>query len=413
MNLYPYQKKIFDDAIIELKDRNSLMIVVPTGGGKTVIFSHLIKKMGLKTLIVAHTRELIAQCEKTLNTLEVKNADVFTIQKCYMPLDRVEDYDFLVIDECHRSCSISYLKLIEKFKNKKLLGVTATPFRSDGQWLSDIYGKKISPLSLIDMIEVGLLSDFEGYRVKTNSSLRGVSHKQGDFVASKLASIINVKNRNELIVKEYNNIAPGEKALCFAVNINHALDLESEFKINNISCAAVHGYVTPGDRKKIIKSFKEGDLKVLINCQILTEGFDEPSITCLLMARPTLSKVLYMQMIGRGSRIFPGKKICKVIEFTDNQYDVCCLEELVLSSNRKLPSIDRKESIKEYHRRAKQWLEETQNTIVEQYKPVPKAIYERPATPWQLNFLKKIGVPFTEPISEMQANYLIKETANA
>lgn len=412
MNLYPYQKKIYLDALKEFKERDSLMIVVPTGGGKTVIFSHLIKTLGLKTLIVAHTRELINQCEKTLRILNVKNAEVFTIQKCYKNIDKIDEYDFLVIDECHRSCSISYIKLIEKFKGKKLLGVTATPFRSDGQWLMDIYGKKLSPLSLIDMIEVDLLCDFEGYRVRTDCSLKGVSHASGDFIASRLASVINVKNRNELIVREYKKIAPGEKSLCFTVNIAHAKELTQEFLNAGISCAAVHGEISRTSRDRRIEEFKNGDLQVLVSCQILTEGFDEPSISCLLMARPTLSKVLYMQMIGRGSRIYPGKKICKVIEFTDNQYDVCSLEELILSSSRR-PPIKQKETLREYNRRAKEFLEETQNTIVEEYKIVPKAIYDRPASPWQINFLKKLSIPFSEPLTEMQANYLIKETANA
>lgn len=412
MNLYPYQEKIFNNALNELKNRNSLMIVVPTGGGKTVIFSHLVKALGLKTLIIAHTRELIDQCKRTLDKVGVENVDVCSIQKCYKNLDKINGYDFLVIDECHRSCSFSYLQLIEKFKNKKLLGVTATPFRSDGQWLIDIYGNKISPLNLMDMIEANLLCDFEGYRVRTNSSLKGISHVRGDFTSNKLASVINVKNRNELIVKEYTKLAFGEKALCFAVNIAHANELTAEFNRNGISAAAVHGGLTKHRRDEYIGKFREGLIQVLVTCQILTEGFDEPSITCLLMARPTISKVLYMQMIGRGSRLYPGKKVCKVIEFTDNQYDVCDLEDLVNSSSKRLP-YEQKETLREYNRRAKEFLSETQNTIVEQFKIVPKAVYERPATPWQISFLKKLEIAFQEPLSEMQANHLIKGMTNA
>lgn len=410
MKLYPYQEKIFEEALSAFKSQNRLMIVIPTGGGKTVVFSHLVKTMGLKTLIVAHTKELITQCEKTLQRVGAKNASVQTIQKCYLHPEEWDDYEMLIVDECHRSASPSYLKLIDRFRSKKLLGVTATPFRSDGQWLLEIYGKKIAPLSLIDMIDSGLLADFEGYRVKTGTNLKGISRKNGDFVAAKLASVINVKNRNELIVREYQSIAPGEKAICFAANIAHCNELAREFQANGVKAVSVHGLIAKCARSRIIEEFKQGTIKVLISCQILTEGFDEPSVTCLLMARPTLSKVLYMQMIGRGSRLFPGKKVCKVVEFTDNSYDVSALEQLI-AKNAKLVTIERGERLSEYMRRAKPLLDAMDQTIVEKFKIVEK-VDQRLATPWQVNFLKSLNVTFSEPLTEIKANQLIAKAIN-
>jgi len=408
MKLYPYQKKIFDAAIEHYKHQNNLMIVVPTGGGKTVILSHLIKHFNLRTLVVAHTKELIDQCRNTLSIQNIKNAEVRTIQSCYRDVDKWSDFDFLIVDECHRSCTISYLKLIEKFNKKKILGLTATPFRSDGQKLEYIFGKKISPLNLIDMIENGLLCDFEGYRVKTSQSLRGISTKKGDFVSSKLAAVVNVKNRNELIVGEYKNISPGEKALCFSVNIKHAIDLQKEFELNGISAKAVHGKLSRENRIEYIEQFKKDKIKVLINCQILTEGFDEPSVTCLLMARPTLSKVLYMQMIGRGSRNFPGKSTCKVIEFTDNSYNVCSLDDLLEKSS-KTHTITRGERLSRFRKRINELLDDSGELVVEKYKVVEKPFGERAATPWQINFIKKFNVEFSEDLTELQANEIISK----
>lgn len=411
MKLYPYQKKIFDAALSHLKEKNRLMIVIPTGGGKTVVFAHLIKKLNLKTLVVAHTRELISQCQKTLANCGITGVDVFTIQKVYMHIDEMDDYDFLIVDECHRSCSPSYLKLIERFNDKKVLGVTATPFRSDGQWLFDIYKEKIAPLDIIDMIEQNFLSDFEGYRVKTTLSLKGISTKGDDFVSSKLAAVVNVKNRNELIVREYRQIADGEKTLCFAVNIKHADELAKEFQANGIASESIHGDIAKHKREQFIQDFKTGKIRVLVSCQILTEGFDEPSITCLLMARPTLSKVLYIQMIGRGSRLYPGKSVCKVIEFTDNHYDVCSLESII-SSNSKSHSLIRGERLGSYKKRVESLLEETKDVTVEKFTLVDRNYTSKPATPWQIKFLGVLGVGDLENITQLQADEMIRKYSN-
>lgn len=411
MKLYPYQQKIFDEAVLKFKETNRMMIVIPTGGGKTVVFCSLCKKFGVKSLIVAHTKELISQCENTLRKMNIKNADVMTIQKLHYYQYSVDDYEFLIIDECHRSASPSYVKLIEKFHQKKLLGVTATPFRSDGKWLFDLFGEKISPLSLVDMIKDGLLSDFEGYRVKTNVSLKGVNTKEGDFLSSRLSSAINVRNRNEIIVNEYKKISPGEKALCFAASILHSQEIAKEFTRQGIPCASVNGELTKKQRSEYIQSFKNGDLKVLVSCQILTEGFDEPSITCLLMARPTLSKVLYMQMIGRGSRLYPGKNVCKVIEFTDNDYDVTSLEELISSAIKKT-NILHGERISDYENRVKPLLDEAEKTFTEKYSVTRPNITQKLASEWQRKFLSQLGIKCHAKLTEFDANILIKEKVN-
>lgn len=411
MNLYPYQKKIFDEAISRIQTTNRLLLSIPTGAGKTVIFCHLIKELKKKTLIVAHTKELIYQCERTMKKLGITDATVRSIQSCSRSLDSVDGFDFLIIDECHRSGAKSYLKLIDRFSNKKILGVTATPFRHDGQKLKGIFGEIYSPLNLIDMINAGLLCDFQGYRVTTNISLKGISTKNGDFMESRLAPVINVKNRNEIIVKNYKKIAPASKAICFAVNIDHCDSLASEFKNNNISCASIHGNIPKVRRRRILEDFSSGKISVLTSCQILTEGFDEPSINCLLMARPTCSKILYTQMIGRGSRLFPGKKLCKVIEFTDNEYDVCSLEDLAGNSNKRF-KIRQGERLSSYGKRLHEFLAECHDTIINPMSVISKSIWDRPATPWQREYLKTLNIYFLEPLTEISANQLITQATN-
>ncbi len=412
MKLYPYQQKIFDETIRNFKTSNRQLIVVPTGGGKTVIFSHLAKFFNLKTLIIAHTKELITQAEKTLKMLNVRNAVAFSIQKACLNLSRLDDYQFIIFDECHRSGAPSYQKIINRFSSSKILGVTATPFRNDGQKLEDIFGKKICPISLLEMIESGLLSNFQGFRVMTDISLRGVSTKGGEFIASRLASVVNVKNRNSLIVREYLKLAPQEKTLCFAVNIDHSNELAAEFRKNGISSKSIHGLLSKNIRSQIIQDFQNGRIQVLVNCQILTEGFDEPSITCLLMARPTCSKVLYTQMIGRGSRLFPGKNCCKVIEFTDNEYDVSCIEDLVELPNKRFKIIEG-EKLSSFSNRVKKQLEdETHTTFVEKMNIISPFAYEKPATSWQLQFLRDKNIIFSEGLTQTTANHLILKEYN-
>jgi ATP-dependent helicase IRC3 len=414
MELYPYQKKIVDEAIKNFKTVNKQMIVIPTGGGKTVIFCHIAKKLGLKTLVVAHTKELIDQCKRTSEKIGTKNLDIISIQQCGIRVKHktLDHYDFLIVDECHRGGANTYQNLISYLTGSKILGVTATPFRHDGQKLLDIFGKKIAPLNLLEMIRSNLLSDFQGFRVTTDCSLKGIKTKNGDFSAAHLSAVVNVKNRNALIVKEYQKLALGEKALCFAVNVKHSNELAMEFVKNGIPSISLHGGISKTSRMKAIKNFKEGSIQVMVNCQVLTEGFDEPSISCLLLARPTTSKILYTQMIGRGSRLWPGKKICKVIEFTDNEYDVSCMEELI-GGNPKVFRMNQGEHLSGMGTRLEKILLETGNkTFINEISIVPRSIYEKPASMWQRSYLMERRIQFTEPLTEFIANQLITRESN-
>ncbi len=346
--LRPYQIKAIDSICDGFNKDKKQLCVLPTGSGKTVIFSNIIKKLKCKTLIIAHTKELIEQISKTLSIecdgithqiyksrgkyeSEVIICSIQSaIRKGSLKNLKNQEFDLLVIDECHRSCSKSYRKIIDYlgFNNKKLLGVTATPFRTDSQSVYEIFGFPTFSMSIINMIEEGFIVDFSGYRIKTNISIHGIRKSKGDFISSKLDSIINVKNRNQIIINEYAKLASGEKTIAFCVSIKHAQDLKKEFLLRGISCENIDGKMSFFKRKNILERFKNGDIKVITNCNLLTEGFDEPSVSCLLMCRPTISKSLYIQMIGRGSRLYPDKNLCKVIEFTDNDFDVCNIASL-------------------------------------------------------------------------------------
>lgn len=413
IELRPYQIKAIEDAVFELKTSKKHLVVLPTGSGKTIVLAEIIKILNKKTLVIAHSREILSQIKKSIKTMNV-NVDVIvksiqSFNSNYISKFE-ENIELVLIDECHRSCAKSYKKIIDYFckgRGALLCGFTATPFRTDGQSIYEIFGFPDNKISLLDLIEEGFLCDFRGYRVKTNTSLKGISTKSGDFIESRLSAVINVKNRNELIVNEYLKIAGQEKTLVFCSNISHAKELKKEFQSKRISCECVHGKMNKNERDLILHKFKSGEVQVVNNCQILTEGFDEPSITCLIMARPTTSKVLYMQMIGRGSRNFPGKDHCKVIEFTDNDYDVCHLEYLIDSKISKF-TVENGQSFLKRSKEALILLQEGKEIIVENIQFIkPKSIYEKTATPWQRHILKELNIKHEEPLTEFMANEYI------
>lgn len=416
MDLRIYQKNAITAALSSFSFNKRHLIVLPTGSGKTVVFMQIAKRSSLKTLVVAHTKEIISQASQRVSELKLVDIDVLSIQKAsstsFLKNLPSLGYELLIIDECHRSHANSYKKLIERFGDRHVLGVTATPFRTDKKTLSSIFGAPVFELHLLEMIDQGFLCDFTGYKISTSVSLNNVRKNRGDFSERNLSAVVNVANRNQLIVQEYKNLARTDKALCFCADVSHAVDLRNEFIAQGISCEAIHGKLPNTSRKNILSDFKSGKIQVLTNCQVLTEGFNEPSISCLIMARPTCSKVLYMQMIGRGSRVWPGKETCKVIEFTDNDFDVCHMEELL---EKKIPNFRIKHGERlttGFSRMKKELLEVGTHTFVEKKILIPKTIYERPASSWQINELKKLNISYEPSITEFLANTLIFGVSN-
>ena len=245
-----------------------------------------------------------------------------------------ERFGLLVIDECHHAASESYQSIIRDFgfgeDNQKriLFGCTATANRLDGKELGKTFQKIVYDASILTMIRAGYLADIKGFRAQTGTDLSGVQTARGDYVESQLAKAVNNEDRNKLVVNTYNNYAPGQKAIAFCANVKHANDLADMFNSVGIKSVALSAMSSDEDRKKTLIDFRIGKITVMTNCALFTEGFDEPSIETVLMCRPTKSESLYAQCIGRGTRTFPGKKHCTVIDFCDNRHDICSLPVL-------------------------------------------------------------------------------------
>lgn len=341
VQLRPYQKEALD-AIVENINKNILkqLVVLPTGAGKTVVFSHLphVFKHALPMLVLAHRGELLIQAkekilwsnpnldvqtEKAEQTAELCDVVVASVQTLgRSDSDRIDKYPktyfkTIIVDEAHHAAATTYRRILDYFTPNLLLGVTATPQRSDSVRLNDVFDEIVYYKNILDLIQEGYLCRLVGYRVKTDTDISEVETSHGDFVASQLEDTINTPYRNALVVRSYLEIAKDKKALVFAAGIQHAKDLASSFAKAGTSVRIVLGDTPDEERQSIFTDFRDGEVQVVVNVGVLTEGFDEPSVEAIILARPTRSPLLYTQIVGRGTRLFENKENCIIIDIAD------------------------------------------------------------------------------------------------
>jgi len=341
ITLRPYQQEALD-AIVTSENNgvSKQLVVLPTGAGKTILFSHLplIRQNTLPMLVLAHRGELldqarnkiiasnpdlsveIEQAERRAGKVDVVVASVATLGRNNTPriLEYPQDYfKSIVIDEAHHAAATTYRRIVDYFNSPFLLGVTATPQRSDNTRLTDVFEEIVYYKSIQDLIEDGYLCPLIGYRVKTNTDITEVEIQNGDYNQSQLEDHINTPERNAYIVASYNNLAADTKAIVFAAGVAHANDLASSFAQNGTSVRVIVGTTPAEERSQILRDFSSGAVKVLVNVGVLTEGFDEPSLETIIIAKPTRSTLLYTQIVGRGTRLYEGKQHCTIIDISD------------------------------------------------------------------------------------------------
>lgn len=232
-----------------------------------------------------------------------------------------DTFDYIVVDEAHHAAAPGLRNILEHFNPKHLIGVTATPDRLDQQSLEDVFGDYKPQLSLEDAILKGLVPPVRCYRVKSNIDLSKVRFNGREYVKNDLQTTLLVPSRDKLIVELLQRYFGGKfrqkQGVIFCVDIKHTKRMAEALQSVGISSSAVDGR----DRKnavKSLKSYNDGSVRFLCACDLLTEGWDAPQTSILVMARPTFSKVLYAQQLGRGLRNFPGKEALYVIDVVDN-----------------------------------------------------------------------------------------------
>jgi superfamily II DNA or RNA helicase len=332
MILRPYQTEAVDAAVerLILADEQRQLVVLPTAAGKTVIFSELPKYFAGQTLVVAHRRELIKQAALKLAhanpdlhvAVEMADdrahaeADVIVASVQTLAGKRKQKFDpkkfgLVIVDEAHHCAKEnSYHTLLKHLGvfdegGPKLLGVTATPYRTSGESLATFFDGVAYEKPLLEMIDEGWVSPLAAYAVYTKTSLDKVGTKGGDFKEGELSEAVNTEQRNLEIVRAWQKLASERRStLVFAVDVEHAKALVVCARAAGVTAELVLGETPDAERAETFRRFLAGECKWLVNVGVATEGTDLPPVDCVLLARPTKSSLLITQMVGRGLRLW-------------------------------------------------------------------------------------------------------------
>jgi ATP-dependent helicase IRC3 len=330
MTLRDYQDRCVT-AIGEGFERKSIaqLIVMATGTGKTVVLSEATRVFGTRTLVIDHRDELTVQNGRKLVQLNptadvaieqgdrwaIGNEDIIigSIQtlsrnncKRLRRLLRYGAFDLVIIDEGHHAGALTYQAVIECLREYnpgvRVLGFTATPNRSDGKGLEKVFKEVIFTYTLRQAIEDGYLVDILAEKILTTTSLDGLHLQRGDFKQSELGDRVNNDERNSTIVKGWIDHASTEQTVVFCANVAHARSVTDLFCRQGVMAEMVIGETDTLIRKGIYDRYASRKTNVLVSVDVLTEGWDQPGTQCVYMARPTKSQLVYIQMLGRGTR---------------------------------------------------------------------------------------------------------------
>ncbi|WP_313367700.1 DEAD/DEAH box helicase [Sphingobacterium mizutaii] len=322
-----YQKNIIKDTLYNLNHHRSIMLQMPTGTGKTTVMSSLVKtyikkiEPNKRILIVVHRKELVEQIYLRLRrfgilagiimsgenyepTKQVQVASISTlIRKKELPFN----ISLVVVDEAHHILAKTYLDVIKKYKDSKVLGLTATPIRLNGDGFDHIFEKLICSHKIEWFIENKYLSQYK-HLALIDQSIKNIQIDKikNEYDQSSLTEFMQSDRKIANVLAAYQRYSIGRKTIIFCVDINHMKKLAERFLANNIQNHCIDSFTKKEEREAILKSFRNGDVNVLFNVNIFTEGFDCPDIETVILARPTKSLVLYIQQIGRVLRYKPG-----------------------------------------------------------------------------------------------------------
>jgi len=350
MELRPYQTAAVDAIISEWENVQKTLLVLPTGTGKTIVFCKLSEKMiikGKRILILAHRGELLDQAadkmmkatglgcaiEKAELTAEDSwfRVTVGSVQTLMSPkrLERFapDFYDIIITDEAHHSLSPSYQVIYDYFEDAKHLGVTATPDRGDKQDLGQFYDSLAYEYTLPEAINDGFLSPIKALSIPINIDLNACSQQAGDFKVRDLGNVLDPFL--EAIADEMAEHCKDRKTVIFLPLIATSKKMCEILNKKGFRATEING--TSKDRSENLKGFTDGKFNVICNSMLLTEGWDEPSADCIVCLRPTKIRALYAQIIGRGTRLYPGKEYLLVLDFLwhSDRHELCRPANLV------------------------------------------------------------------------------------
>lgn len=332
MELRPHQVAAHDAIFSRLAQGvGTQLCALPTGTGKTYLAAAVSRSFP-KTLFCVHREELARQTVELINRVYPDVAVGFVmpgkhdidqpltiamIQTLHRRRDKIpsDHFDLVVVDEAHHALARTWREVCEHFQTRLRLGLSATPERLDGSDLSNLFSEISFEMTVADAIGQACLVPPIAYQCLTSCSLAGVKTVAGDLSERDLAVAVDCEERNRFITERYRHYADGRRAVAFAVNIAHAQHIAEAFNEVGIPADWVAG--DSPDRADKLARFAKGEIKILSSCMVLSEGFDDTGIGAVLLCRPTKSRPLFAQMIGRGLRLHPDKQDCIVLDFVD------------------------------------------------------------------------------------------------
>ena len=303
-----------------------MLFVLPTGGGKTAIFTAIAKNSPKRILILAHRKELIEQISERLDVPHgiimskvtpnyVERIQIGSVQSVVNRLDKVQP-EFIIIDEAHHAVAGQYERIIEAFPNVFVLGVTATPCRLDGKGLAHAFDYMVEGPSIKELIDMGYLCNAKVYA--SESILGKIRTTAGDYNKADLEDAMLKSKITGDAVQTWRKYALDKQTIVFCVSIKHATMVSAMFNLLGHKSEIISSNTLKPDREAVLERFKTHQTKLLVSVDIISEGFDVPSCEAVILLRPTKSLSLYMQQVGRGLRTFPGKSHAIILDHAGN-----------------------------------------------------------------------------------------------
>ena len=336
IKLYDYQEDMKERIEKALRLHRSVMAQMPTGTGKTYLLTAVIDSFVNgnpmeKVWIVAHRRELVSQIDETVRKFHsyyasntsslLSSVKAMSIQWLMRHYDEIEEEPgMIVIDEAHHALAKTYKEMLERFPNAKFLGLTATPCRLNGKGFTDLFDILVQSWSVPEFISKGRLATYDFVSIKSDSvTQRLIDSLQkrgadGDYQNKEMDMLLNKKPSIERLYQSLEEFGRDRKGIVYAINISHAQKITKLYQENGVKAIAIDSKTPAVERQQDIEAFKKGDIQVLVNVDIFSEGFDCPDVEFVQLARPTLSLAKYLQMVGRGLRVAKGKKNCVIID---------------------------------------------------------------------------------------------------
>ena len=332
IKLFDYQEDMKERIEKALRLHRSVMAQMPTGTGKTYLLTAVIDSFVSnnpmeKVWIVAHRRELVSQIDETVRKFHSYSASILSsvkavsIQWLSKHYDEIEkEPGMIVIDEAHHALAKTYKEMWERFPNTKFLGLTATPCRLNGKGFTDLFDVLVQSWSVPEFISKGRLATYDFVSIKSDGvTQRLIDSLQkrgadGDYQNKEMDMLLNKKPSIERLYQSLEEFGKDRKGIVYAINISHAQKITKLYQEHGVKAIAIDSKTPAAERQQDIEAFKKGDIQVLVNVDIFSEGFDCPDVEFVQLARPTLSLAKYLQMVGRGLRVAKGKKNCVIID---------------------------------------------------------------------------------------------------